>query len=198
MSVVRAHYPLPNLTGAKTAKQVKMKIIFLDVDGVLNSTRSMIAYHEEHLALSKAGLDIPLSVYHRIDPVAVRLLNRITDVNPEVKYVISSTHRKHIPDPLGNGRDMKEMRRYFSLLGLTGEVIGYTPCSHNGHRGTEINEWLASNSTLDISHYVIIDDDSDFTEDQKDYHFVHTDGHWGFGYEDFRTVLRLLECKQRT
>lgn len=177
-----------------------MKVIFLDVDGVLNSTRSMIAYHEEHLALSKAGLDIPLSVYHRIDPVAVRLLNRITDVNPEVKYVISSTHRKHIPDPLGNGRDMKDMRKYFSLLGLTGEVIGYTPVSANGHRGTEINEWICNerDHSDDLTHYVIIDDDSDMAEAQKLNHFVKTDAEVGFSYRNFKDVLRILECKQKT
>lgn len=179
---------------------MSIKVIFLDVDGVLNSVRSMIAYHDEDTLYNGDDVGIQHRLRHRIDPVAVKLLNRVTDCNPEVKYVISSTHRKHIPDLLGKGRDMKYMNKYFADFGLTGEVVGYTPCSNNGHRGTEIMQWLEHNLSEvgGISHYAIIDDDSDMTKDQMKYHFVHTDNEDGFSYANFKQLLVVLDCKQRT
>ncbi len=172
-----------------------MKVIFLDVDGVLNSTRSMIAWHEESKAFWQKPRPEDSEKSHQamnhIDPIAVKLLNRVTDKSGAV-YVISSTHRKHIPDSAGNGRDIQRMQDYFNKFGLTGKVIGYTPCSRNGHRGTEIDTWLADNHSPDINKYAIIDDDSDMFEYQKPY-FVHTSQEDGFMYKHYKELIKILD-----
>lgn len=164
-----------------------MKIIFLDVDGVINSVRSMLALRRKDDGYR----------HHFIDPIAVALINRLTDVTG-ANLVISSTHRKHIPDPLGTGRCLVAMQKYFDNFGITGKVIGYTPCDPRGHRGNEIREWLAENTDrLKISEYVIIDDDSDMTEAQKLHHFVKVDNYEGFGYHGYKEALRILGCEDK-
>lgn len=173
-----------------------MNIIFLDVDGVINSTRSMVAHHDGFKSLVRYARDLNnLSkedhcLFNHIDPIAVKLLNRVTDVTGAV-YVISSTHRKHIPDPLGNGRDMALMKKYFADFGLTGEVIGYTPCSDSGFRGAEIGYWLGHTS-LEVENYAIIDDSDDMLDFQKEKYFVHTNVDYGFSFEDYKKTLRIL------
>lgn len=173
-----------------------MNIIFLDVDGVINSTRSMLAYHDSFKAMVSRARDLNnLSdkdhcLFNHIDHIAVKLLNRVTDVTGAV-YVISSTHRKHIPDPLGNGRDMVLMKKYFAGFGLTGEVIGYTPCSASGFRGAEIAHWL-KHTNVEVEKYVIIDDSDDMLEHQKKEHFVHTDVDYGFALNNYKDTLRIL------
>lgn len=164
-----------------------MKVIFLDVDGVLNSVRSMVALHRKD-----AGYR-----HDFIDPIAVALINRLTDITG-AKLVISSTHRKHIPDPLGNGRCLVAMQKYFDNFGITGKVIGYTPCSSTGHRGTEINEWICNERehSDELTHYVIIDDDSDMLESQMPF-FVKTNAYEGFGYHNYKDTLRILGCEDK-
>jgi hypothetical protein len=176
-----------------------MKIIFLDVDGVLNSVRSMLAFHDEYRALCSQGSfnrEQPRShcVFNHIDSVAIKLLNRITDESG-AKYVISSTHRKHIPDFGGGGRDMKKMKQYFADFGLTGEVIGYTPCHSDGFRGREIEKWIESyfvDSDSRLDAYAIVDDSDDMTDYQKANHFVHTSVDDGFGMANFRKLKQLM------
>lgn len=173
-----------------------MKIIFLDVDGVLNSVRSMIAYHDEYHTLLENRFaysydDPKHSLFNHIDPVAIRLLNRVTD-ETGAKYVISSTHRKHIPYGPDGVRDILRMKQYFSGFGLTGEVIGYTPDSNSGFRGNEIAYWLEHSCTEEVTHYAIVDDSSDMTEYQKDHHFVHTSCDEGFTLENYKELRYIL------
>lgn len=177
-----------------------MKIIFLDVDGVLNSTRSMIAWHREYfssLQLARPPLDTKNHcARNHIDPIAVKLLNRVTE-GSGAKYVISSTHRKHIPDPLGNGRDMIELQKYFAMFGLTGEVVGYTPVDSKGHRGREIDQWLQDNNHwAKVKNFAIIDDDSDMLETQKPF-FVQTSQEDGFLYKHFKLLCSILDYKDK-
>lgn len=157
-----------------------MRVIFLDVDGVLNSVRSMVALHNHRSTLD----------HDFIDPIAVALVNKLIE-RSRAHLVISSTHRKHIPDPLGNGRSLADMQKYFDKFGIVGKVIGYTPCSKDGHRGTEIKQWLEDNKGLDVTEYVIIDDDCDMLEEQLPY-FVHTDNYFGFSYLNYLDALRIL------
>lgn len=161
-----------------------MRVIFLDVDGVLNSVRSAIALHRPH-DVTRADC---------IDPIAVALVNRVIE-RSGANLVISSSHRKHIPDPLGNGRCLVAMQKYFDNFGIVGKVIGYTPCSKDGHRGTEIKQWLDNerdHSGL-ITEYVIIDDDCDMLEEQLPY-FVKTDNYFGFSYKNYVDALHILNC----
>jgi hypothetical protein len=145
-----------------------MKIIFLDIDGVLNSTRSAIAM---------GGYPAPNRNYDRFDMVAVELIRRIC--SKDVKIVLSSTWRK-----------CEGWRKILNLpiIDKT-EDIPALSCQ----RGKEIDEWLQKHS--DVEEYVIIDDDIDMLPKQFEF-FVNTDSHNGFLYKDYKTVCRILNIKE--
>lgn len=114
-----------------------MKIIFLDIDGVLNSE----AYA---LGRGKGGM-------LGIDPEAVRIFDRIIE-STGAKIVLSSTWRL-------NEESRAEVRKN------VGEFIGVTPESPSRFRGNEVYAWLLSNDKLGV-RYAILDDDSDFHKQQ--------------------------------
>lgn len=80
-----------------------MKILFLDIDGVLNSSASVLATVEPTAARWYAwcGLEsyfnevgyLPRFTFDTIDPVAVGLINRLLKRDEELKIVLSSSHR---------------------------------------------------------------------------------------------------------
>lgn len=125
-----------------------MKVLFLDIDGVLNSH-----------AFWKRRKEQNLSMDHKIDPLAVELLNKITDESG-AKIVVSSTWR--LPYVWNKQFDMlvTKMRQ----IGLTAEVIGMTPDHNKSYgRGGEIQAWMlqARQDGMEIESFVILDDDSD-------------------------------------
>lgn len=126
----------------------KLKILFLDIDGVLNSGKYIISL--------AGGFDDPIN---QMDPVAVARLNTITDATG-AKIVVSSTWRlafKRHPTPLD------AITRCFRSYGITGDIIGMTIDKANAVRncrGKEIQAWLDDNhGQVDV--FVIIDDNSD-------------------------------------
>lgn len=110
-----------------------MKVIFLDVDGVLNTPK----------LIKKFG-------YDHIDPVLVALLARIVR-ETEARIVLSSTWR--IDE---NNRKMVEAA--LAQHGL--ELLGSTPVHKKKfpdwvYRHEEIGAWLAENQ---VSKFAILDD----------------------------------------
>lgn len=129
-----------------------MKILFLDVDGVLNSTRS-----RSFLALSKGAL---------------RRLRSIVE-QTGCKIVVSSTWRKHEFSRV-------RLRKTLRYKGL--EIYDITPdfsrgsIGERGCRGDEIQEWLDRHP--ETTAYCILDDDSDMLDSQLR-NFVQTDMDYG-------------------
>lgn len=123
-----------------------MNIIFLDVDGVLNSVGNLIStYNETHKPYS--GHDYPFDVKCLTNLQKLVLLTKS-------KIVITSSWRKD-----GEGR--KKLLNILREYNLDKEVIGYTPVLKSS-RGLEIKSYLES---LDMQpNFVIIDDDSDVDE----------------------------------
>jgi len=172
------------------------KYIFLDVDGVLNSTRSTYALGPAARKISEEGYRRVFShdaeiisayehqVTNYIDPIAVALINRLTDIT-RAKIVVSSTHRKHVSN-------LYKMQTYMEAFGLTGHVIDRTPVI-NGKRGVEIEYWLNKYGG-EFYDYVIIDDDSDMLEHQS-CNFVHTDAEFGFTHKDYLRCLEIFRDK---
>ena len=168
-----------------------MNIIFLDIDGVLNSGRSFIA--GAHKAREHENADDP---YYKkitkatIDPVSVGLVNKVLR-DFDAYIVLSSTHRMHFPD----GDEKLEMiQDYLTYLGVDGSrCIGYTP-RFNAIRGVEIKHWLddAPSRFPDASFKIIIlDDSSDFLPEQLEFH-VHCKGGHGVTEENYREMTRLF------
>ena len=122
-----------------------MKIIFLDIDGVLNH---QLFYEEQEF---RAHTDI--------DRSRISLLNNLIE-DTNAKVVISSTWRI--------GTTIEELQTILNDEGFTGEVIGKTPQGGNDCcRGNEIYKWIKDNDKLlgkpyyEFKDYVIFDDDSD-------------------------------------
>lgn len=127
-----------------------MKIIFLDIDGVLNS----------HMFLQGlTGMTWDSDDQKMIDPAAVVLMNELI-ARTAAKVVLSSSWRyNHTP---------ADMQRLLEVHGFVGEVIDSTPTAFEDvnvpygetrQRGHEITTWLEEHT--DVTSFVILDDDGD-------------------------------------
>jgi hypothetical protein len=126
-----------------------MKVLFLDIDGVLNSTDFL-----QRKAARNGGRVIGTD---HIDPDAVSRLNTIIAMT-DCKVVVSSVWRfNKTPD---------ELYLHLRKHGFVGEVIGSTPqnAKKGYERGHEIQEWLdtvGQQFEEPVECFVILDDDSD-------------------------------------
>ena len=122
-----------------------MKVIFCDVDGVLNEdttparTKSRVIFIDEEKLLH---------------------LKRIVDATG-AEIVLSSTWRYDRDDARYNG-DFLELQEAFRKVGL--ELYSYTPVDAIGiRRGMEIRAWLGMHP--EVERYIILDDELfDFEE----------------------------------
>jgi len=149
-----------------------MKVLFLDIDGVLNSVGSFI-YNNR---LNLLGLtDIP--THESFDPIACSNLQYVLEELPDVKVVISSTWRKYVPL-----HALQEMLKANHVL--SERLIGVTPVM-DGYRGKEIEAYL--NDHTEVTEFVIIDDDSDMIPYM--HRLIQTDGKNGLTFTDAEKVI---------
>ena len=94
-----------------------MKILFLDIDGVLNN--EVILKNAPHCEV--------------LDATNVQQLNHII-AQTGAKVVVSSAWRQ--------GRTIKQLQEVLEHDGFVGEVIGKTPRLLAGVRGDEIMSWI--------------------------------------------------------
>lgn len=149
------------------------KLIFLDIDGVLNSEKFFRRRGEPDFDLGNEP-PYPLSEF---DPKSVGLLNKIIN-ETNASIVVSSAWRI--------GRSIEELKELFDSVGIEGNIIGKTssnlPRSKYGEtvRGDEIKLWLSifekSFNTENFKNegtvsYVILDDDNDMLPEQRDNFF---------------------------
>lgn len=151
-----------------------MKVIFLDIDGVLNTESyresPKVNYFEE-----------PISEVH------MHLLEYLVKLTG-AKIVLSSTWREYWDcgeiqsDPFGD-----YINKLFGKYGL--EIFDKTPEFRN--RDDEITEWLKNHQGY-IENYVVIDDfDFDWSEDNRK-HLVKTTDEAGLDEESVEKVIRIL------
>lgn len=129
------------------------KLIFLDIDGVLNTAN----YQTWRQLLGK---DISDLHGHLFSPSAVRNLQRLIKWT-NAKIILSSSWRL-------DGLDV--MRRMWKERKMPGEIYDITPYVNARDypkftRGIEINTWLEKNGYLGCP-YVILDDIDDFLPEQ--------------------------------
>lgn len=159
-------------------------IVFLDIDGVLNSVQFMMQHPKTRT---------------QIDERCVELLNELTETTG-CKYVISSTWRMMYP--------IEELQKILNAKGFTGEIIGKTENLQIGRfgdsvlRGNEILQWIKNNGNhtggafySEYKRYVIFDDDSDFLLWQKD-NFINTDGYIGLTPKCIYKATKILGTKE--
>jgi hypothetical protein len=147
-----------------------MPILFLDIDGVLNSTEWM------KRSANRGGL-------WDIDPATIPRLQRIVDVT-DCKIIVSSSWRI--------GRSVTELREILLKAGMRSPcpVRGKTPWL-DGKRGDEIRDWLRTNGEID--RYVCLDDDDDFHPDQP---LVQTNVEVGLTDYDAQRCIEALRQPQ--
>jgi hypothetical protein len=158
-----------------------MKIIFLDIDGVLNceeAYRSGACEYTEWI-----WEDGRKDHYQRFCSWSKDLLNNLID-ETGAKIVISSTWRHS---------GIEFMRKVWEMEEMSGEIIGITPSMRTEGihipRGMEIEYYLKEDLKFShiswdkesqrdymkksgVDNYIIIDDDSDMLYKQRN-HFVH-------------------------
>ena len=157
-----------------------MRIIFLDLDGVLNSEKSCLKNPNGHFN------DNP-------DPDHIKWLNLIIE-KTGAKVVISSVWRRNA--------SWLQMWRLLDVLGFKGEIIGQTPELHS-HRGVEVQTWLnvyKDNKAFvrfsdpkppePIESFVILDDDQDMGELLK--YLVCVDSKEGLTEADAEKAIKIL------
>ena len=163
----------------------KMKVIFLDIDGVFNSQQF---YRERPVCIGRNKIK-------EFDPNCVNHFNRVIK-ETSAEIVVSSTWRKG---------DINYLKTLFKQVGIIGNVIGETKRIRSSKltipRGCEIAEYYRN--TFDFLHYswkenesilesyVIIDDDSDMLYEQRN-NFVQTSNKVGLTYEDSDLAIKIL------
>lgn len=137
-----------------------MKIIFLDIDGVLNGYNK---WTYRIINISKV-LHIPTKIIRntlRIFEVKEKYVKRLSKIvkNTGAKIVMSSSWRHgYWNTPYEEKyRDQKRLHDLLDKYSL--EVIDITPSSKNGKREDEINQWLRE-TKFAIDSFVILDDES--------------------------------------
>ena len=156
------------------------KLIFLDIDGVMNSLRSARANYDKAHRLQ-------VNVYDFFDPIAVRELNRICKRHyPDI--VISSTWRRVRPYL----QDFQLLRDHFASQGFKYPdcIIDRTPIM-NVERGHEIQAWLINNCKGQTVKIVILDDNRDMVHLMP--HLVKTNFKYGITVKLASTVIRELK-----
>lgn len=140
-----------------------MNILFLDIDGVLNSEQYAHKVGDEW-------------DNNQIDPIAVARLNIITEITG-ASIVVSSSWRI--------GETLLSIQQLLKSFNIKANVVGLTKYLHSD-RAEEIWDWITDNKSI-IDNYVILDDDRleakrDCSDPVLDQHFIRTS--WLDGLQD--------------
>ncbi len=165
-----------------------MKVLFLDVDGVLNSSDWFYKTKEARVAAAKLNRDdseIQKMYDHKLtqlDHDAVALLNTIVE-QTGCSIVLSSTWRKFMELHTFKKMMTEKGFKYSDvILDITQDFV----CS--GSRGWEIHDWL--NYHPHVESFCILDDDCDM------WHLlpwlVNTSGLTGLSSSDVDLAVKML------
>lgn len=141
-----------------------MKIIFLDVDGVLNGygLGTEIVFRISDFFHIKPGTIRRFYNPFGVDYFRVRKLAHIVH-HTGAKVVMSSSWRGLFFDNTYHGKNIDKLKALFKEFNIN--CIDRTPHSRSGHRGKEIKQWLDNTNEI-IESFVILDDEE---FDIKDY-----------------------------
>ena len=150
-----------------------MNIIFLDIDGVLNSQNKLIEIYNK-TGKPHSGNNFPF------DEKCLENLKILVE-ETNAKIVITSTWRKY-------ENDMEILFNELKKYDLDKQVIGYTPII-NKKREEEIIEYL---NKLDIKvNFIIIDDIRD--RGSLNDRLVVTSPKTGFTEENMKNAIKILK-----
>lgn len=145
------------------------KVLFLDIDGVLNSK----IYYKYIYKPEDGG--------SRFDPYCVILVKRLIE-EFSLKIVISSTWRNGVVNKL-----MRELNEHHLIDFLHADW--YTPIVRSASRGEEIKLWLDNHP--EVKDYIILDDNENLLDHQIS-RFVKTSTYLGMVQERYHHARNLL------
>lgn len=174
-----------------------MKVLFLDIDGVLNS-ENWFAYRIYCVKNNMVNILMNFidtddrNIKHKLtmlDDRAIANLNRIVE-ETGCKVVLSSSWRSSIES------ENIFTQNLLKLKGFKYEFYDVTPrlwfSDFSIRRGEEIKFWLDKESEKhEIESFVILDDDSDILPEQMN-NFIHVDGQVGLTDRDVLTAIEIL------
>lgn len=138
---------------------IKIKIVFLDVDGVLNSEQYFKGRNNK-------GVDLDESRF------------------PLLKEIVESTNSKIVLS--SSWRNIRECDQYnqlpVMLLKYGMEIYDYTPYLET-ERSKEITQWLFDNADRNVEKFIILDDDDFDMGEYTKHELVHTSWYEGYGLE---------------
>lgn len=176
-----ADVPTSSQTIAKPHVVRRLNVVFLDIDGVLNTPENACKRYEGW----KNGTDKSRDEFGQLFcPKACLNLEYLCHT-AEAKVVVSSTWRR---------AGLTKMQTMFQMRGIDIDIIDITPDFRQRgliQRGEEIEAWLKEN---EVDNYVIIDDDTDFLPEQLS-NFVNTDFEDGFNWRCMVKALKILMSK---
>lgn len=178
-----------HLTGASPVSTAELgnvdggvRVLFLDVDGVLNSNRTLLA---------SGNFPHPHNYEQRremFDWAAIKMLQGLCRAG-NLKVVLSSSWRY--------GADAEWLAKFGEFLGLP--IVDKTPTDWRPQqtRGHEIKAWLDNH--VECTHYAIVDDDGDMLPEQKT-QFVQTRHEDGLTWAPFNKLCSIFsvspwDCK---
>lgn len=164
------------------------KILFLDIDGVLNGCDNMYS-RLELWRINAAAYKTRDEYGDMFDERSVRWLAYIVE-KTGCGIVISSTWRR---------RGLNFLQTMWEMRNLPGQIIDITPLCADDYivnkyacgsceRGYEIQEWLECH---DECRYCIVDDNDDMLPHQK---FVKTNAGIGLDMKTANAIISVLNC----
>lgn len=159
-----------------------MSILFLDFDGVLNSTVFTKSVFTDNFFVRQENEDPVEFDKKRLDPKAIQLLNQIVEAT-RCTIIVSSAWR------VGSNRHY--LHWLLVSLGFKGYIWGCTPHLPGENRSKEIKEalkWLKAEG-FDTSRYAILDDVNIY--DHKG-HFIEVSEHTGLTEADVAKAIDIL------
>ena len=141
-----------------------MYIVFLDIDGVLNT-----------------GIYTGSKFEKNFNTICVNAFNRLINTTG-AKVVITSSNRI---------KGIDHLRKWFKEQKVECEIIDSTPYAmHFNNRGEEIDAWIRVNGMPE--RFVIIDDKNENIADYFDKQFIRTESKVGFLEKHCDKAIALL------
>lgn len=153
------------------------KVIFLDVDGVLNT--------ERYITIQNKNNDPdPVNYDRNFDPIVIKAIKKLYDNLYDPIIVLSSTWR--ISNEL-----FDYVKKYLNNIGiLTKPKLYKTDILKSNNREEEIIKFIKENN-INIKDIVIIDDES-WGMKQLNSRLILCDQYYGFNNEKLKEALKLF------